>query len=58
MYIPNLINIGSVIQKFIGDTQTYRQDGDIISLILFFQNKESRQKFLRSSSYIIHGVCV
>jgi hypothetical protein len=36
------IKIGSAIQKLIGggDTQTYRQHGDCISLPLFFLNKE------------------
>jgi hypothetical protein len=27
-----------------GDTKTYREQGDFISLLLFFQNKESRLK--------------
>jgi hypothetical protein len=31
-------------QKFKGDTQTHRWQGDLISLCLFFQNKESRLK--------------
>jgi hypothetical protein len=44
IYIPNLKKIGSGIQKLIEvDTQTHRQHGDRISLLLFFQNKESRQ---------------
>jgi hypothetical protein len=37
MYIPGLIKIGSGIQKLIGgDTQTHRQRGDLISLLLSF----------------------
>jgi hypothetical protein len=28
----------------LGDTQTHRQQGELISLLLFFQNKESRLK--------------
>jgi hypothetical protein len=47
--IPSSIKIGSSIQKVMGkgthtDMQTYRQEGDLISLLLFFQNKESRLK--------------
>jgi hypothetical protein len=45
IYIPSFIKIGSGIQKFIGregDSQTHRQQGYLISLFLFFQNKESR----------------
>jgi hypothetical protein len=45
IYIPSFTKIGSAIQKFMGrDTQIHRQDGDSISLCLFFQNKESRLK--------------
>jgi hypothetical protein len=46
--IPSSINIASGIRKLIGgNTQTHRQHGDIISLLLFFQNKESRLKSLQ-----------
>jgi hypothetical protein len=46
IYIPSFAKIGSGIQKLIGggDSQTYRQHGDRISLLSFFQNKESRVK--------------
>jgi hypothetical protein len=45
IYTPSFINIGSVIQNLIGvDTETHRQKGDLISLLPFFQNKESRLK--------------
>jgi hypothetical protein len=46
--IPSIMNIGSGIQKLkaVGDTQTQRQDGDRISLLLFFQYKESRLTIL------------
>jgi hypothetical protein len=47
IYTPSFIKIGSGIQKLIGDdTQTHkhRQHCDLISLLLFFQNKESRLK--------------
>jgi hypothetical protein len=40
IYIPRLIKIGSGIQKLIGGI--HRQQGYLISLILFFSNKESR----------------
>jgi hypothetical protein len=41
VYIPSFIKIRSAIQKLIGgDTQTYRQHGDRISLLLFLQNKK------------------
>jgi hypothetical protein len=52
IYIPSFIKINSGIQNFIGeDSQTHRQHGDIISLILFFQNKVSRLK-RRVGNYI------
>jgi hypothetical protein len=45
IYIPSFIKIGSGIHKLIrGDTQTHRQHGDLLSLLLFFQNTESRLK--------------
>jgi hypothetical protein len=42
IYIPSFIKIGSGIQKVI--EETHRQHGDLISLLLFFLNKESRLK--------------
>jgi hypothetical protein len=44
IYVPSFIKIGSGIPKLIGDTQTHRQQGDLIRVLLFFQNKESRLK--------------
>jgi hypothetical protein len=51
LYISSFIKIRSGIQKLRGggvnrhtDTQMNNQDGDRISLLLFFQNKESRLK--------------
>jgi hypothetical protein len=42
MYMPSFRKIGSAIRKLIGrDSETHRQHGDIISLHLFLQNKES-----------------
>jgi hypothetical protein len=40
------MQICSGIQKLMGgeDSQTRRQHGDLISLLLFFQNNESRLK--------------
>jgi hypothetical protein len=36
IYMTSFIKIGAVIKKSIGgDTPTYRQNGDIISLLLF-----------------------
>jgi hypothetical protein len=43
MYIPSLIKIGSGIQKLIF-RQAHRQHGDRISLLLSFQNKDSKLK--------------
>jgi hypothetical protein len=42
IYIPTFIKIGSGIQKLIRGI--HRQHGDLITLILLFQNKESRLK--------------
>jgi hypothetical protein len=46
IYVPSFIKIGSGIQKLIGGIHGHRQRQlrDLISLILFFQNKESRLK--------------
>jgi hypothetical protein len=45
IYVPSFIETCSDIQKLMGeDTQTHRQDGDCISLLLFFQNKEGKAK--------------
>jgi hypothetical protein len=45
--VPSFIEIGSGNQKLMeggGNSQTHRQHGDLISLLLFFQNKERRLK--------------
>jgi hypothetical protein len=53
IYIPSFIKIDSAIHKLIeGDTQTHRQHGDSISLLLFFQNMESRLKYVEQ--IIVH----
>jgi hypothetical protein len=53
IYTPGFIEIGSGIQKLIGgiyifnrltDTQIQRQYGDLMNLLLFCKNKESRLK--------------
>jgi hypothetical protein len=37
LYIPSFIKIGSGIQKLVeGDTQTHRQAGERLSLLLLF----------------------
>jgi hypothetical protein len=47
IYVPSFIKVGSAIQKLIaGDTHTDTQKGDQISLLLFFQNKESWLKIM------------
>jgi hypothetical protein len=43
IYLPSFIKYGSAIQKLIKDG-VHRQHGYLISLLLFFQNKESRLK--------------
>jgi hypothetical protein len=59
MYIPSFINIGSAIQKLIRGIriQTHRQQGDLISLLLFLQNKESRLKIRISLNQIPYFYC-
>jgi hypothetical protein len=44
IYIPRFIKFGSDIQKLIRWGYTHRQQDDVISVLLFFQNKESRLK--------------
>jgi hypothetical protein len=47
LIIASFVKIGSAIQKLMGGwgyTYRHRQQGDIISSILFFQNMESRLK--------------
>jgi hypothetical protein len=47
IHTPNFIKIDSAVQKLIeGESQTHRQHGDLISLLLFFHNKESRLKII------------
>jgi hypothetical protein len=40
IYMLSFIKIGSIVQKLLGE-KTYRQQGALKSLLLFFQNKES-----------------
>jgi hypothetical protein len=40
--IPSFVKIGSGVRNLMGGM--HRQQGDLISLLLFFQNKESRLK--------------
>jgi hypothetical protein len=55
---PSFVKIGSGIQTLVGDKQTHIEHGDLISLLLFFQNKESRLKsrLMESSCYLY--VCI
>jgi hypothetical protein len=48
IYIPSFIKISSGIRKLIGEI--HRQHGDLISILLFFQNKESMLKI----QYMFH----
>jgi hypothetical protein len=44
IYVPSFLKIGSGVQKLMGrdiHTHTHGQQRDLISLLLFFQNKES-----------------
>jgi hypothetical protein len=53
IYIQGFIMFGSGIQKLIGgDAKTHRKDGDLIRLLLFFQNKERR---LKITLFFNHG---
>jgi hypothetical protein len=47
IYIPSVIKIGIGNQNSLGGN--HRQHDDLISLILFFQNKESKLKILSSN---------
>jgi hypothetical protein len=49
IYIPSFINIGSGIRKLIrGTSQKDRDNCNLISLLLFLQNKENRLKILNN----------
>jgi hypothetical protein len=50
IHIPSFIKISSGIQVKRGDSQTHIQHGDFISILSFFQAKESRQKINSRSS--------
>jgi hypothetical protein len=44
IHIQTFMKLGLGIQKFIGGYRTHRENGDLIILLLFLQNKESRLK--------------
>jgi hypothetical protein len=44
LYTSSFIKTGSGCRKFMGDTQTHRQQGVLIRVLLFYQSKESRLK--------------
>jgi hypothetical protein len=47
MYVPSFTEICAVIRIWTGwDTRTGTQKGDAITLLLFFQNKESKLKIV------------
>jgi hypothetical protein len=52
MYLPSFINISSDVQKLLGGIHTQRKQGDFINLLLFLQNKESRQKTITFSALL------
>jgi hypothetical protein len=45
IYRLSFQKIGSSIQTLVGGIHRHRQQGNLISLLQFFQNKESRKKF-------------
>jgi hypothetical protein len=55
IYIPSLIKIGSAIRKLI--EEIHRQQGDLISLLSFFQNKESKIKIVIKLHQIVLEQC-
>jgi hypothetical protein len=57
IYVPSFIKIGSGIQKLIRGIRRHRQHGDDISLLLFFQNKESRLKIKVALGYHLAEYC-
>jgi hypothetical protein len=55
--IPSFIKTDSGIEKLnVGDTQAHKHDGDPLSLLLFFQNKESRLKKFKICGKSVHGI--
>jgi hypothetical protein len=52
-YIPSFIKIGSGIQKLIGGI--HRRHGELISPLLFFQNKVNKIKIRKKYSEIYPG---
>jgi hypothetical protein len=52
IYISSFMKTCYGVQTLLGFVYTYRQQGDLISLLLFFQNKESRIKTLKKSSLL------
>jgi hypothetical protein len=54
IYMPSFIQIGSGTQNLLRGIhiQTHIQQGDLKSLLLFFQNKESRVKTVKHTSHL------
>jgi hypothetical protein len=42
IHIPNFINIGLSSHRLLKGMQTQKKQGELISVFLFFQNKESK----------------
>jgi hypothetical protein len=57
VYMRSFIKTGSGIQKIMGggrDSQTHRYHGNLISLLSFFYNKESRLRKVVILTVILH----
>jgi hypothetical protein len=54
IYTSSFIEIGSSIQKSIVGIHSHRQHGDLICLLLFYQNKESRIKTIKCFDLVGH----
>jgi hypothetical protein len=44
IHLPNFINIGLGSHNLLKGLQTHKEQGDLISICLFFQNRERRAK--------------
>jgi hypothetical protein len=50
--IPSFINIGSVFQKLIRVYRDAQTEGDLMSILLFFRNKESMLNILHTDEQL------
>jgi hypothetical protein len=60
IYIPSFIKTGSGILKLMGRIHRRRQRGDLISLLLFFQNKGITLKLMElfKVAEVISQLCI